>query len=144
MPMNMSLFSFRKDERLSRKKSIDRLFKEGGSFFIHPFKVYWLNTPVESPYPAQVMIIVGKRAFKRAVDRNRIRRQVREIYRQNKPELYQFLEKRNQQCLLAFIYSTGNYPEFSEMDKKIKSVLRRLMNDIDMKLNNINRSLSDN
>lgn len=139
----MSRFSFRKDERLSGKKNVDRLFRTGSSFFVHPFKVYWLVTRDGIPYPAQTMIIVGKRSFKKAADRNRIRRQIREIYRLQKGELYAFLAKREQQCLIAMIYSTSQLMEFNEMSRKINLVFRRLINEIDIQLNNNKRSLSD-
>jgi ribonuclease P protein component len=140
----MSLFSFPKKERLSSKIAIDRLFREGSTFFIHPFKVYWHISPYVSGSHAQVLIIIGKRVFKRAVDRNRIRRQIREIYRHHKVDLNQYLKEKNLQCHLAFIYAAPNYYEFSEIEKKIKLAIHRLKNDIGTKLNNINRSLSDN
>jgi ribonuclease P protein component len=139
----MSSFSFRKDERLSGKKHVDRLFRTGSSFFVHPFKVYWLVIEEDSPYPAQAMIVVGKRSFKKATDRNRIRRQVRELYRQHKGELYDFLGKREKQCLIALIYSTSQPMEFNEMGRKINLVFRRLINEIEIHLNNNKRSLSD-
>ena len=139
----MSLFSFRKDERLAKKKSIERLFKEGTSFFIHPLKVYWLLAPIEQDVPAQLLVIVGKRSFKRAVDRNRIRRQIREMYRLSKPGFHQFLEERHQQCMLTFIYTSNQHIETQEMERKIKLIFRRLENDIEAKVNNITRTLSD-
>lgn len=139
----MSLFSFRKKERLSGKKSIDKLFREGTSFFTHPFKIYWLITPVDSGSPAQVLIIVGKRSFKRAVDRNKVKRQIREIYRREKPGFQEFLKANNQQCLLCIIYTSSNFPVFPDLDKKIKSVFHRLIHEIETRLNNNKRSLSD-
>lgn len=139
----MSLFSFRKEERLSRKKSIDELFKKGSSFYKYPFKTYWLLAPTGSESPAQLLVIVSKRSFKRAVDRNRVKRLIREIYRNEKPGFYEFLKANNQQCLLCLIYTSNNIPEHSELDKKIKLVFRRLISEIETKLNNIERSLSD-
>jgi len=139
----MSLFSLAKNERLSRKKSIDRLFREGASFFNHPVKVYWLLTPVDSGNPAQVMVIVGKRAFKRAVDRNKIKRQIREIYRLEKPGLYEFLKANDRQCQFCLIYTSNNLPDYHELERKIKLIFRRLINEIESKLNNNKRSLSE-
>jgi ribonuclease P protein component len=143
MPNNMSLLNFRKNERLAKKKSIERLFHEGASFFIHPFKVYWLITPIEQDVPAQLLVIVGKRSFKRAVDRNRIRRQIREMYRLNKPGFYRFLGEQHQQCLLTLIYTSNQHIETQELERKIKFIFRRLENDIEAKVNNITRTLSD-
>jgi len=138
----MHLLTFIKEERLSKKKSIDKLFREGSSFYTYPFKVYWLAIPQETDTPAQILVMVGKRAFKRAVDRNRIRRQIREIYRHHKTGFYELLSERRINCLLCFIYTSGNMLEYKDLEKKIKSVLRRLENEIDLTLNNNNRILS--
>jgi ribonuclease P protein component len=139
----MSLFSFRKDEILRKKKLIDRLFAEGTSFFIYPYKVIWLPAPVESPFPAQILIAVTKRAFRHAVDRNRIKRQTREIYRINKHELYEHLDKKNSQAAIAMIYTANIHLSSEELETKIKAIFKRLINEFDKKLNNPSPSLSD-
>jgi len=139
----MSIFSFRKDEILRKKKLIDRLFAEGSSFYIYPFKVFYLAVPLEVKSPAQVLISVGKRSFKHAVDRNRIRRQIREAFRQHKQQLYDHLEKKQGQCMLAIIYTANVHIPSADQEVKIKAVLKRLSNEIDRKLNNPSPSLSD-
>ncbi len=139
----MPLFSFRKNEILRKKKLIDRLFAEGTTFFIHPYKIFWLTTPVETPFQAQILISVGKRAFKHAVERNRIKRQIREVYRQNKHHLYDYLDKHKQQCVLAIIYTANVHLPAEELEIKIKAVLKRLYTEIDKKLNNTSPFLSD-
>jgi ribonuclease P protein component len=138
----MSFFSFRKDEILRKKKLIDRLFADGSSFFIYPFKIFWLATPVESQFPAQILISVGKRAFKHAVDRNRIKRQIREIYRQHKHDLYHHLEKQHQQGVIAIIYTANVHLSSEDLEIKIKAVLKRLFTELDKQLNNPPPSLS--
>lgn len=132
----MRIFSFSKDEILRKKKLIDRLFNEGSSFYLYPCKVYWLLTPLDTEYPAQVMIIAGKKAFKHAVDRNRTRRQIREAYRLQKQDLYKYLDSINQQCLLGIIYTSQSPAQPGEMNKKIKAVFKRLSFEISKKLNN--------
>jgi ribonuclease P protein component len=139
----MSFFSFRKDEILRKKKLIDRLFAEGTSFFIYPYKIFWLATPLETHFPAQILISVGKRAFKHAVERNRIKRQIREVYRLNKHQLYEHLNKRQQQCVLAIIYTPNVQIPTQDLDIKIKAVIKRLYTELDKKLNNPALSLSD-
>jgi len=139
----MSVFSFRKDEILRKKKLIDRLFAEGSSFFVHPFKIYYLPLPLETQLPVQVMISVGKRAFRHAVDRNRIRRQIREIYRQNKNVLYDHLEGQKGQCILAIIYTANAWIPPDELDLKIKAIIKRLKKEFDKNLNNTSPSLSE-
>ena len=139
----MSLFSFRKDEILRKKKLIDRLFTEGSTFYIYPFKIFWLESPLETTNPAQILFSVGKRSFKRAVDRNRIKRQLREVYRVQKHELYDKLVKDQQQCVIGIIYTTNVMLTTGELEIKIKAVLKRLNSELNKKLNKSSSSLSE-
>jgi ribonuclease P protein component len=139
----MSLFSFRKDEILRKKKLIDRLFTEGATFYIYPFKIFWLLIPLETPGPAQVLISVGKRSFKNAVDRNRVKRQIREVYRLQKHELYDKLASDRQQCIMGIIYTTNVHLTTGELEIKIKAVLKRLNSELNKKLNKSFSSLSE-
>lgn len=77
----MEKFTFKKSERLSRKKSIQELFDKGSSFYLYPFKVLFLPS---DNVAHQVLTSVPKNIFKRAVDRNTIKRRIREGYRLNK------------------------------------------------------------
>jgi ribonuclease P protein component len=139
----MSLFSFRKDEIIRKKKIIDRLFAEGSTFFIYPFKIFWLDIPLETPNRSQILISVGKRSFKHAVDRNKVKRQIREVYRVHKHELYDYLEKEQQYCILGIIYTTNIHLPSKELETKIKAVLKRLYSELNKKLNNSSPSLSE-
>jgi ribonuclease P protein component len=139
----MSLFSFRKDEILRKKKLTEQLFAEGSTFFIYPFKIFWLAIPLEAPNPAQILISVGKRSFKNATDRNRVKRQIREVYRVHKHELYDQLVKARLHCILGIIYTTNAHLPTEELEVKIKAVLKRLYSELIKKLNNSSSSLSD-
>jgi ribonuclease P protein component len=139
----MSLLSFRKDEILRKKKLIDQLFAEGSTFYIYPFKIFWLALPLATFNPAQILITVGKRSFKNAVDRNRVKRQVREVYRLHKNELYDKLVKDQKTCILGIIYTTNIHLPTEELEVKIKAVLKRLFSELNKKLNNSSSSLSE-
>jgi len=139
----MPVISFRKDEILRKKKLIDRLFAEGSSFFVYPFKIYYLPSLLETQFPVQILISVGKRAFRHAVDRNRIRRQIKEVYRQNKHVIYDHLAGQNRQCILAILYTANVRMPKDELDLKIKAIIKRLNKEIDKNLNNHSFSLSD-
>lgn len=132
----MTDFSFSKDEILRRKKRIDQLFKEGSSFFVHPCKVFWLLTSLDTGKPAQVMFIAGKKNFRHAVDRNRVRRHIREAYRLQKHELYGYLNGIERQCILCIIYTAKTPPQRGEMDRKINAIFKRLFYEINRELNN--------
>ena len=76
--------TLRKPERLNRKKIIERMFAGGSrSFSLFPLRVVYLPVP-DLEAQAAILVSVSKRRFKRAVKRNRVKRQIREAYRLNK------------------------------------------------------------
>ena len=96
--------SFPKKEKLTSKIIIDRLFKDGQSKFKYPFRVLFLSDDAYSePFP-QLVISVSKRNFKRAVDRNRIKRLIREAYRFQKEELISLFPSKP--SYMAILYTT--------------------------------------
>lgn len=121
--------TFRKDERLSGQKIIEKLFSEGKSFTVFPFRVIWLKSTFESDFPARIMISVSKRKFKRAVDRNLIKRRIREAYRRNKTDIHDFLNRQQVQCAICLIYNTERILDFSEIEEKIKLLLLRFQSE---------------
>ncbi|PQJ21868.1 ribonuclease P protein component [Tenacibaculum sp. SG-28] len=85
--------SLGKEERLKSKKLIGNLYAEGKSIKVFPLRMVYLQTEHTSTYPAQVGVSVPKRNFKRAVDRNRIKRLLRECYRKEKSLVYNEISK---------------------------------------------------
>ena len=98
------MHTFKKEERLCSTKLLDKLFHDGSSFLLYPFRFMWLPT-TEQDAPVQVVIQVSKRRYKRAVDRNLIKRRIRELYRIHKSaHLYSFIEPERPICLgISFI-----------------------------------------
>ena len=80
------MYSFKKEERLCNVKLIEKLFTDGSSFLVYPFRIIWLSEVANSVHPVQVLISVPKKRFKRAVDRNLLKRRIRELYRIHKSE----------------------------------------------------------
>ena len=76
--------TYSKKEKLKSKKLIDRLFAEGQSVSAFPLRLVYLSATFEDIIIAKTGISVSKRNFKNAVDRNRIKRLLREAYRLNK------------------------------------------------------------
>lgn len=123
MIFKKAMHTFTKAERLSSTIEIDNLFKKGKSFNSNPFKVIWLEKP-EGSVPAKIVISIPKRLFKKAVDRNRLKRLIRESYRKNKQLLYDNLEHKK--ILLMFIFTSKTIIEYKEMEEKIILILQRL------------------
>lgn len=119
--------TFKKEERLCSRTLIKELFDNGSSFTVYPFKAIWENTTFEEHYPVKVIISVSKRNFKRAVDRNRIKRLIREAYRKNKIILYEALKRHDKKCLLAIIYTAKHEMSYKEIELKIILTLQRLI-----------------
>ncbi|WP_223833721.1 ribonuclease P protein component [Pedobacter riviphilus] len=80
------MYTFRKEERLCSRKHLDLLFKNGSSFLLYPFRISYLFVDVPAHVQAQVVINVPKKRYKRAVDRNLLKRRIREAYRLNKQD----------------------------------------------------------
>jgi len=80
--------------------------------------------------PAKMMVSVPRKNFKKATDRNRIKRLVKESYRKNKSDFYTFLKSRDLRCLLAFVYTASEILPYSETENKIKLTLQKLRDEI--------------
>ena len=117
----MGKFTFRKEERLSKEKHIQELFDKGSSFYLFPFKVFILPNP-DPAFPVhQVLISVSKKLFPRAVDRNLIKRRIRESYRLQK-ELLPEKPKR----IIGFVYTHKEILLFDELKRKLGQGLGRI------------------
>src|SRR5687768_12587610 len=99
------MYTFKKTERLCSKKDIELLYSKGRSKFNHPLKVYWLSNQFDGPFPARLVISVPKRLFKKAHERNRIKRQIREAYRLNKSSFYAELEQIKSRTDVLILYT---------------------------------------
>jgi ribonuclease P protein component len=116
-----------KEERLNSKKVIENLFGNGKSLFLYPYKVFYVYEDKPSEYPVQVLISVSKRNFKKAIDRNRIKRLVREAYRMNKNSLLDSLGPHNKSMILGLIYVGETILSYQEIERKLILILHRLI-----------------
>lgn len=120
------MYSFKKEERLCNVKLIEKLFTNGSSFLVYPFRIVWLRENDISALPVQVLISVPKKRFKRAVDRNLLKRRIREIYRLHKSEyLFPFLNEHSSGLILGITYIGNEIGEYAFLDKKLKDALNR-------------------
>ena len=117
----MGSFSLQKKERLSKEKSIQELFTKGSSFYFHPFKVLYLTHPDPGSTVNEVLFSVPKRQFKRAVDRNKIKRRLREAYRLNKSGLPQA-----RKFLIAYIYTAKTILPSETFQQKVLGTIHKI------------------
>lgn len=115
-----------KSERLDRKKVIEKMFAGGSrSFSVFPLRVVYL--PVEElDVPVSILVSVSKRRFKRAVKRNRVKRQIREAYRLNKHLLSDALSGSQTRLAVAFIYLSDELVPSSVIEERMKIAMSRI------------------
>jgi len=121
------IYTFTKEERLCNKKLIDELFRNGSSFLVYPFKVSWLITAEPQLYPAQVLFSVPKKRYKHAVDRNLLKRRMREAYRLSKEQyLYLPLKDMGKQIVFSIGYVGKEIADYAFIEKKMLKLLNSL------------------
>lgn len=120
-------YTFKKAERLKSRKVISKLFKEGKSFSAYPLRIIWIQTDSsDNKFPVQFSMSVPRRSFAKAVQRNDLRRRIRESYRLNKHALYQQLKNSDNQYGLMFIYIAKEDLPYSVIELAMKKIVKRL------------------
>ncbi len=124
MPDKVLSHTFSKDERLCSRKRIKALFGAGSrSLAAYPLRAVYIMEGRED-VPVEVLISVPKRLFKRAVDRNRLKRLIREAYRLNKHILWQALEGKHMS--LAFLWIGEEMVTYATVQAKVRNLLQRI------------------
>lgn len=117
-----------KRERIVSQKLTDRLFSGGQSQTLaaFPLRAVYMQTDRQAgAAPVQIMVSVPKRKLHHAVDRNRVKRQVREAYRRQKTLLTDRVSE-NQQVAVAFLWLSDRLYTSAEIDSRMKSLLERI------------------
>jgi ribonuclease P protein component len=119
-------FGLGKKEKLKSRKQIDALFTTGKSLAVFPIRVNYQFLPADEGAPAQVGFTVSKKYFKKAVDRNRGKRLLREAYRLQKTDLYKHLGLQGLKAYLFFVYTDKNLTSFSVIKEAMNSCLKKI------------------
>ena len=116
-----------KAERLHSKIVIEKMFVGGfsRSFSVFPLRAVYMSVE-QQEVPVSILISVPKKRFKRAVKRNRVKRQIREAYRKNKGPLWQVLQEKGLGLTIAFIYLSDELCRTEEIEEKVKVLLARI------------------
>lgn len=122
-------FTLSKEERICSKRQIDSLFGGGShSMSAYPVRaVYQRLEKTEETPDVKILVSVPKRYFKHAVDRNRVKRQIREAYRRNKHYIINKVREHGKYSLMiAFIWLENAHSTSEEVEKKISNLIRRI------------------
>lgn len=117
---------FGKAYKLCSRKTIDRLFKEGKQLRAFPLTVYYLETESAEKVPFQVVLSAPKRQFKRAHDRNYVKRLMKEVLRREKQPLEELLNESGKQLALFVIYTNKELPTYPELEKCVRKLMVKL------------------
>ena len=121
---------FGKEYKLCSQKIIDTIFVEKKSVKAYPFVLSYLALPLPTASPFQITVSVPKRIFKKAHDRNRIKRLMRESIRKNKLNLEPFLIEQKKQVALFMIYTAREELSIELLHKKTKQLFKQLIDEL--------------
>ena len=117
---------YSKNEKLKSKKAIDNLFNKGKSINAFPIRVMYVQKPELENSLINAGVTVSKKNIKLAVNRNLIKRRMREAYRLNNNELKSYLKNANIELNVMFIYSSKEILPYEVIENKIKVLLMHL------------------
>ncbi len=118
---------YQKEERLKKRTVIDRMFKrEGYSFSVHPIRVIYLETELDTNFRFQFAFSVPKRRFRKAVDRNHVRRKMFEAVRLHKGLLANLDYPSDQQCAVMLIFTGNKKVPYQEVEVAVRRGLKKL------------------
>ncbi|MGB0891247.1 MAG: ribonuclease P protein component [Flavobacteriaceae bacterium] len=126
-------FTLGKQERLKSRKLIGRLYEEGEIVKVFPFRMVYLQTEHTSNYPTQIGVSVPKRNFKRAVDRNKIKRLMRETYRLQKHLVYNSLDRP---YVFMISYLAKDEWKYADLEQKMNKLLKLFVQQTSKKTEN--------
>lgn len=127
MQFELMRYTLGKEERLKSKKLIEQLFEKGNRIKSAPFQLMYLSLNHSGEFPIKVGFTVPKRSIKLAVDRNRIKRLMREVYRKNK---YLFSENIKEQFIFMFIYTANDEIKYADMEVALHKICTKFLNEI--------------
>ena len=111
-----------KAERLSSLTAVRRLFADGASGFVYPFRYMVYKSESTTP-SVEVLISVPKRNHKRANRRNTLKRRMREAYRLNNDALHAAIEEHGKEVDIAFVYSTKDLLPYKTIEHAVRRIL---------------------
>jgi ribonuclease P protein component len=122
-----TIYTLGKEERLKSKLTIQGLLENGRTASSFPLKIYWDISPDRfQKYPARVAISVPKRKIKKAVDRNLMKRRIRESYRMNKDLIYDPLREKGIKIVMIVMYLSDEFVSYDNLNTGLRELLSKL------------------
>jgi ribonuclease P protein component len=124
--ISLKKFTLSRQERLKSRKQIDLLFRQGNHMNVFPLRISFIIEEVRQEDPLQFGIGVSGKFFKKAVDRNRIKRLARETWRIQKNSLKQILIDKGHRMIVFTVYTGRELPEYEVIRLAMESVIEKL------------------
>lgn len=119
-------FTFTKQEKLTGETVVTELFLKGASFIAYPIRVVWTASSEAQDPSLKVLMSVPKKKLKHAVDRNRVKRLLREAYRLHKSELSILVQEHELNVRMAFVWIPNEILDFAKVERKVIDALGRM------------------
>jgi len=123
-------FSYNKKEKLKSRKQLEALFTAGNMFIVFPLKIFYKEVELHDNV-LKAGVGTSRKNFRKAVDRNRIKRLLREVYRLEKPRLLNSLTQNQKQIALFFLYVDKSLPEYNLLKEKMQQAIDKLIKNLD-------------
>lgn len=127
--------TYSKQEKLKSRKALEQLFAKGKSFSVFPIKVFY--TVTDDTALVQAGVGVSSRIFKKAHDRNKVKRLLREVYRTQKHPLYASMVAKQAQLNVFFLYIGKELPVFADLQIAMEKTLEKLIRKISEPTSNV-------
>jgi ribonuclease P protein component len=122
---NTQRYFLGKENKLKSRNVIQQLFSQRKHVLVYPLKAVYIFE--NEKHPLQAGVSASKRNFKKAVDRNRIKRLIREVYRLQKPALENHLIQNKQSLSIFLMYVGKEMPEYIQLKESVEKIIKRML-----------------